>query len=524
MEKQLQFSPSSCIIMNIGRTNSVHIYDRRRLKKERMRKLQELITALPEGFKLEDYQIYPESINRLDDSWIFMVKVEGTDYLAVIGELTKKFKGKDGSGFLLADLNHENASVLREIFPFTAPSAVLGAERTFGVGDRLGIACLGHIRVFREYDARPVFAQQSIRELNLTQRSFADVLDAVTFAVFREGFRNGFGADGDHLKKPEEVEAALECGYTMITLDLSDHINKGDVPDLEIPAEIRQRYLQKTFDVEGEKIAFSEADLKECLHVYGKALNFAAVIYHEYIAPAGGRINFEVSIDETELPTTPAQHYFVANELMVAGVKVDTLAPRFCGEFQKGIDYIGDLERFEEELKIHAAIARKFGYRLSIHSGSDKFSIFELIGKHTRGRFHVKTAGTNWLEAMRLVAMKDPGLYREIHAYALEKFPEAKAFYHVTTDLGRIPKLETVSDEDLPLYFQNDDARQLIHITYGFILNAKNENGSYRFKTRLYELWRKHEDLYSEMLYKHIGKHLKLLYSGSNQGGVEDEI
>ena len=118
--------------------------------------MQELITALPEGFKLEDYQIYPESINRLDDSWIFMVKVEGTDYLAVIGELAKKFKGKDGSGFLLADLNHENASVLREIFPFTAPSAVLGAERTFGVGDRLGIACFGHIRVFREYDARPV--------------------------------------------------------------------------------------------------------------------------------------------------------------------------------------------------------------------------------------------------------------------------------------------------------------------------------------------------------------------------------
>ena len=68
--------------------------------------MQELITALPEGFKLEDYQIYPESINRLDDSWIFMVKVEGTDSLAVIGELTKKFKGKDGSGFLLADLNH----------------------------------------------------------------------------------------------------------------------------------------------------------------------------------------------------------------------------------------------------------------------------------------------------------------------------------------------------------------------------------------------------------------------------------
>lgn len=483
------------------------------MKEDKMEKLEELLTLLPGDFK-EKYRIYPESVNQCEDSWVFMIKDGEKDRLAILGGAAELFRGKAESGLVLAELNHENACALRKLFPFTAPSPVLKADRTFGVGDRLGIACFGHIRVFKEYDARPVFAQQSVRELNLTKRTFGDVLDAATFAVFREGFKKGFGADGDHLKKPDEIEAALKEGYTMITLDLSEHIKKGEASNLEIPEEIRKRYLNKVFAVEDEEIVFSEADLRECLHVYGEALNYAAVIYHEYIAPAEGRINFEISIDETETPTTPAQHFFVANELLDAGVKVDTLAPRFCGEFQKGIDYIGDLNQFEKELMVHAAIARKFGYRLSIHSGSDKFSIFQLVGKHTRGRFHVKTAGTNWLEAMRLVALKDPALYREIHAYALEKFAEARAFYHVTTDLTRVPKLEDMKDEELPLYFRNNDARQLIHITYGFILNARNEDGTYRFKDRLYALWRKHEDLYSEMLYEHIGKHLRLLYSG----------
>jgi len=187
---------------------------------------------------------------------------------------------------------------------------------------------------------------------------------------------------------------------------------------------------------------------------------------------------------------------------------------RFCGEFQKGVDYVGDLKQFEEELKIHSAIAREFGYKLSIHSGSDKFSIFELIGRYTQGHFHVKTAGTNWLEAMRVVATCDPKLYRKIHAYALSMFQEAKKFYHVTTDLTRIPDLSTLKDSNLPELFKHNDARQLIHITYGFILSYKDTQGRFVFKDQLYNLWKKEAQVYSDMLYQHIGRHLQLLYKG----------
>ncbi|MCL2433936.1 MAG: tagaturonate epimerase family protein, partial [Clostridia bacterium] len=186
--------------------------------------------------------------------------------------------------------------------------------------------------------------------------------------------------------------------------------------------------------------------------------------------------------------------------------------PRFCGEFQKGIDYAGDLAQFEKEIKVHAVIARHFKYKLSIHSGSDKFTVFPSIGKATKNVFHVKTAGTNWLEAMRVVALKDPALYREIHKYALdEAFNEARKYYHVTTDLKKIPNLDKLSDKELPDLFTQNDSRQLIHITYGLILNKKNADGSFAYKDRLYKFWADHAEEYAKALVTHIGKHLTLL-------------
>jgi hypothetical protein len=234
-------------------------------------------------------------------------------------------------------------------------------------------------------------------------------------------------------------------------------------------------------------------------------------MYRRFLASGKYTADFEISIDETISVTTPLQHFFVARELLDAGVSFATIAPRFCGEFQKGIDYRGDIAQFEKEIKTHAAIARHLGYKLSIHSGSDKFSVFPCIGRETRGTFHVKTAGTNWLEAMRVAAMKDPSLYRDIHQCALASFDEAKKFYHVTTDLAKIPDVSTLNDADLPALFENNDARQLIHITYGQILGRKNRDGSFTFRDRLYKLWKDHEEEYRGALVKHIGKHLELL-------------
>ena len=467
-------------------------------------------------------KIFEKSIREKDGVRIYMADVNGET--AIVSEGDAGFKGEkaeiDGKNVVIAPLNHENANVLRALFPFTAPTRVLGKERSFGVGDRLGIATPGHIAVFEKYDAYPVLAQQSMRELTLTDRTYEDVLDCATFAVYRDGFEKGFGADGDHLKKAEDVRYALDLGFTMITLDCSDFIdnNAAALSDAEVEKayvkneELENIYLGKSFDVgEGISVAFSAEELRRIVLVYGKAIDFAVSIYEEFFKDGKYNADFEISIDETLTPTTPLQHFFVANELTRRGVKFATMAPRFCGEFQKGIDYIGDLQQFTSEMTVHAQLARHFGYKLSIHSGSDKFSTFPIIGEKTRGIFHVKTAGTNWLEAMRVIAMVDPKFYREVHAYALEAFDEATKYYHVTTDLTKIKPLSEVSDADLPKYFDENDARQLIHITYGLILSRKNADGSFTYRDKLYSLWREHEAVYTDALVRHIGRHLALL-------------
>ncbi|MDR1109080.1 MAG: tagaturonate epimerase family protein [Spirochaetaceae bacterium] len=475
------------------------------------------------------FEVYEKSIHRTggpNPLTVFMAR-EGDETFIVAETATGKdsgFKGTElGNGKIRAPLIHENAVTLRRLFPFTAPVRVLRKDRSFGLGDRLGIATPGHIKLFEAYDAYPVFAQQSIRELKLTNRTYEDVLDAVTFAVFREDFQKGFGADGDHLKTVKDVEYALSLGFSMITLDCSDYIktevSAENAPPL--PEKYGTKYLGRPFDLgEGIILSFNEEELRQAAAIYGEAIDFAVDMYKRFFKDGNYEADFEISIDETAAPTTPLEHFFVARELIDAGVSFATIAPRFCGEFQKGIDYTGDLAQFDREIKIHAVIARFFGYKLSIHSGSDKFTVFPSIGRETRGIFHVKTAGTNWLEAMRVSAISDPALYREVHAYALSVFEEAGKYYHVSADLSKIPALDSLPDEELPGLFHNNDARQLIHITYGHILNKKNPDGSFVFKDRLYKLWKDQEDLYAGALVKHIGKHLDLL--GVKRTGAEN--
>ena len=271
--------------------------------------------------------VYPASVHELPGAKIYMIDLGDRDALVC--------EGKDYFPQEMNELTHETANRLRALFPFTAPVPVLNYDRSVGVGDRLGLAGPGHIRVFEKYDAMPVFAQQSIRELNLTNRTFEDVLDSATFAVFRENFTRGFGADGDHLKKPEDIEYALSLGFTMITLDLSEHIHAN--ADGEYSQDVRELYLGKTFRVEDHEIEFTADELKRVTGIYGDALDFAVQMYDRFLRDGTYKAEFEISIDETGTPTRPSEHFFVANELKRRGVVFMTIAPRFIGEFQKGM-------------------------------------------------------------------------------------------------------------------------------------------------------------------------------------------
>ncbi|MDR2589811.1 MAG: tagaturonate epimerase family protein [Oscillospiraceae bacterium] len=477
----------------------------------------------------ELFSIYPNSIQKHNNSQIKMVKTDEGDALYVSGSLSELFDGEimaeatQGCDYKLFKCTLANSKIIMDLFDFTRPKSHKGQNTTIGLGDRLGLASVGHIRLIRDLDIFPVLAQQSMRELNLTDRTYKDVLASAVWAVFREGYTKGYGADGDHLKNHDEVKYALSCGFSMITLDCSEFI-RNDITNAkistvealykELPADVRQdledRYLNKSFTIDCDTaIKYNKDDLKRIVLIYLPAIKHTLNIWNDLIQNTD--VDFEVSIDETLTATKPESHFFVANELTRQGVEIRSLAPRFVGEFQKGIDYKGNVKEFEQDFLIHAKIANLFGYKISVHSGSDKFSVFPIINKLTDNRYHLKTAGTNWLEAVRVIAMKNPELYQEIHRFALNNLDKALAYYHITPDLLKIKELNDTPDSELPLFLDEANARQVLHITYGLILQEKSADGSFLFRDRLYKTLEDYEAEYIKALEKHIGLHLSSL-------------
>jgi hypothetical protein len=468
-------------------------------------------------------EVYPRSFKTLGQSVFFMARLAGRRVLAEVSPVppTDTFAGEAidlaGGRLFIYERTPQNGAALMQLFPFTKPVSIRDRRTTFGCGDRLGIATPGHIKAVRDYNLTPILAQQSIRELTLTGRTYPGVVTDAAWGVFQEDYQNGYGADGDHLKTYEEVLMAQAAGMTFVTIDLSEQIdNTSAALDAEslakvyrdLPAETRfhyeNRYLGKTVgvkDVSGNEIIFTleEEPLARIVCVYHKAITQAIQVWRDLIEKHG--LDYEISIDETLTPTVPEAHFVVANELLEAGVEVFSIAPRFCGEFQKGIDYIGDRAEFEKEFAAHAGIAAKLGYKLSIHTGSDKFSLLPIIGRHTGRRLHHKTAGTSWLQAMRLVASKDAALYREIHKFCLERYPAVKPLYHIAENKANVPAIETVDDDKLDSLFDNIDLRRIMHISYGLVLTEP------AFRQPLYDLWLREEDAHDDLVASHLRRH-----------------
>jgi hypothetical protein len=451
------------------------------------------------------------------DNNLLLVIFSHTDLPGGFSGRLKRFKKLK---FLFCKLDHKNAAALRKALPFTSPSPVLNEAVTFGVGDRLGIAGPGHIRLFSKIEAIPVLAQQSVREVELMGRTYEDVLDASTWAVFQEGFNKKWGADGDHLKTEEWVRKVLEIGFTMITADVSQHIKDHfascDADELfeeyltinpSYQDEVETDYLNKEmmFDA-GCIVRFTKEELARSVAVYKDAIDHAERLFRTAVAAAGkGNFDFELSIDETTAPTTPQAHIYVASELKKRGVSVASIAPRFVGEFQKGVDYIGNIEEFQQTFKLHALIAKRLGHKLSVHSGSDKFSVFPSIGKLSGGLFHIKTSGTNWLVSLGVIADNNLHLFRKLYAFALEHFEKARSYYHVTPNIGNVPDSASVSDAELPALLRNRDARQVLHITYGEICALPE------LKEEVFSTLQTHIEDYWKELERHIGRHTDLL-------------
>lgn len=482
-------------------------------------------------------KVYPKSVITLDKTTYFIGNIDFEKKLFLLSEdetaIVESFDGeycellKSELKLKCCPLNHKNALLIQGLFDFTRP-VLLGISNSFGFGDRLGYANSAHVRSLEGSDFKPVLAQQSIRELTRTQRTPEEVMDVAVWAVFQEGYKKGFGADADHLKTTEDIDLMINAGFTMFTFDPGDYvINEADsltVPELEEKTkelnwsslddsleELMTRYEDKEFKISDD---FSiKADKEALLRATVKYADSIAHIKNlfDYLNDNYANLPFEVeiSVDETDSVTTPFEHFFMASELNRLGVKFVSLAPRFIGDFEKGIDYKGDMDIFTEEYLKHIKITEYFGsYKISLHSGSDKFGVYKAIGSLKRGYTHVKTAGTSYLEALRVIAFAEPEEFRKILDYSREQFEIEKKTYHISADINNVHSSENYNNEQLLDLLNQDDARQVLHVTYGKVLTTKDESGNYLFKDKVYDCLVKNEDVHFNYLIKHFHKHL----------------
>jgi tagaturonate epimerase len=381
----------------------------------------------------------------------------------------------------------------------------LGLKKSFGFGDRLGLATPGHYSAARKFDFAPIFAQQSIRELERTQRTAQEVVRAATTALSELGFTGSWGADADHLKLPEHVDRMAAAGFCFFTIDPSEHVGKG-----QLTPELESLYLGRKFEVPGVgAMQFDRPSLQAAATKYGRALEHCALMGRHIAQTMGTRpFEIEISVDETDEPTTALEHLFIGSELKRRQVpRVVSVAPRFIGDFEKGIDYKGDLKRFEAALREQVAIARYCGpYKMSIHSGSDKFAVYPIIGRVCGDLLHVKTSGTSYLEALRVVARAEVKLFAEIVEFCRGRFDTDRNSYHISTTTAQVKALPAYSTTKQEAIFLDEVAgRQLLHVTFGSVLTHPN------FKPRILELLRKQPALHEELLEKHLSRHLSLL-------------
>ena len=414
----------------------------------------------------------------------------------------------------------------------------LGLAPSFGFGDRIGLATPGHVAAMKRSGAgiEPIFPQQSIREMTRTQRSARQVMDDALKGARVAGWEGRIGADADHLKIPDDVDVTAAVGFTFFTIDPSDDVDqRADDYD---EATLREKfdsaretapwydsYLGTSVDLPtGTRVELSESACMRAAVKYGPAIRKALQLgdhIRSVNETAGRDYEIELSVDETDQPTTLAEHYIIADQCLKGGMKLVSLAPRFIGELEKGIDYKGDVAALESSLNDHAAIAELLGpYKLSLHSGSDKLSMYPALARATQGRFHVKTAGTSYLEALRVVARHDEALFRRIVQFGRERYDTDKATYHVSATNDAVPPDEVLGRTRLEqVYLEcwadvpegggfTEPGRQILHCTFGSTLTDPELGPAIRGTLESYP------DTYTEVLTDHFSRHLEALRAG----------
>lgn len=369
---------------------------------------------------------------------------------------------------------------------------------SWGLGDRFaqqGKAQIAAILKAKDdgIEIEPVW-NKSNREHTTVNSNPDEVRIEADNAVKAANWSGQYFVDADHINLGN-VDWFINSS-DFFTIDVADYIGeKAEEAQIEAFVKKNKKYCGK-LQIPGinEPFDVTEALIREIAGKFLFAAIKASAIY-QHIATQKGAANFvtEVSMDEVDEAQTPIEMFFILNALADNNIPAQTIAPKFTGRFNKGVDYVGDVQlfakEFEQDLLVIDYAVKEFGLpgnlKLSIHSGSDKFSIYpvmgQLIKKHNKG-IHVKTAGTTWLEEIRGLALAGGEalqLAKDIYLKALEKIDELSAPYATVIDIDRtkLPDKVTIDtwsgeqfakallhapeDPEYNLHF-----RQLIHVAY----------------------------------------------------------
>jgi tagaturonate epimerase len=372
------------------------------------------------------------------------------------------------------------------------------AKYSFGVGDRFAHQAKAQLRACvlataQGADVIPVW-NKSYREHTTIGSEPPSVRAAAVAAVQELGWDKPYHVDADHIRL-ETVDGFIDSS-DFYTIDVAESIGRpAEASDVAAFAD-RHPELIGRLVIPGIEAPFetTRAEVERIVSKYLLAIQEAGRIYR-HIAQAKGEGQFitEVSMDETDSPQTPPELLIILAAIADAGIPIQTIAPKFTGRFNKGVDYVGDLAQFEQEFNDDlAVIAFAVGQydlpknlKLSVHSGSDKFSLYAPI-RRALARFdaglHIKTAGTTWLE--EVIGLAESGgegldLAKEIYAKALDKQEALCAPYATVIDIdaSQLPAAEEVKDWSSEQYVAalrhdpgnpqfNPHVRQLLHVGY----------------------------------------------------------
>jgi tagaturonate epimerase len=340
--------------------------------------------------------------------------------------------------------------------------------------------------------------KKSNREHTIIHSEPDQTRQAADRAVRELEWKAPYFCDADHVNLSTVDRFLVPCDF--FTLDVADQIGQPAPPSSLSAFEARHPELIGVVAVPGiEPFFISPEFVRAAAAKYLAAVESAAEIYRKIESAKGaGCFVTEVSMDETDTPQIPAELLIILAAIADCRIPIQTIAPKFTGRFNKGVDYVGDLEQFAREISDDIAVlayaVARYGLaqnlKLSVHSGSDKFSIYRPI-REAMLRFdagiHLKTAGTTWLE--ELIGLAEAGgaglaLAKQIYAEALAHSAELCAPYATVIDIdpAKLPSAETVAgwtsgqfiaalrhDRLSPDY--NPSIRQLLHV--GFKIAAK---------------------------------------------------